>query len=161
LLKYIGYGQEQLKDRLKVEFAQHVIDPGRILIESCEPSPPVLMAAYNRVDIGLDTLPYSGGVTTCEALWMGVPTVTCPGKTFASRHALSHLTNAGLAQFVATDRSAYIDLAVRWAQRTNELAALRMQMREQVRQSPLCDAQRFADDLLDLLIRVAQDSVST
>ena len=110
-----------------------------------------LLAAYNRVDLALDAQPYSGGLTTCEALWMGVPVITFPGKTFAGRHSVSHLTNAGYPQFIATDAAGYVDLAVQWAGRLDELAVIRSQMREQVKNSLLCDASRFARDFLAVL----------
>ena len=88
------------------------------------------MASYQRIDLALDTQPYSGGLTTCEALWMGVPVVTCPGQGFASRHSTSHLTNAGLGQFVAADIEGYLELAVDWASRLDELGQLRGQIRQ-------------------------------
>ena len=119
-----------------------------------------LLAAYNRVDLALDTQPYSGGLTTCEALWMGVPVITFPGQTFAGRHSVSHLTNAGYPQFIAADAAGYVDLAVQVAGRLDELAAIRSQMREQVKNSPLCDAPRFARDLLDVLRAVWESRVA-
>jgi len=77
--------------------------------------------------------------------------ITWPGKTFAGRHSVSHLTNAGYSQFVADDIDGYIDLAVQWASRLDEFAVIRSQMRDKVRQSTLCDAPRFARDFLSVL----------
>src|SRR5205823_6412869 len=109
----------------------------------------------------LDTQPYSGGLTTCEALWMGVPVVTFPGRTFAGRHAISYLTNAGFGQFVVSDWHSYIDLAVQWANRLGELSTVRLQMRHQLQSSPLCDAQRFARDFLDVISSAWQSKIKT
>ena len=81
----------------------------------------------------LDPFPYSGGLTTCEALWMGVPTVTLPGEIFASRHSMSHLSNAGLADWVAPDLAAYVELAAREASDIPALAALRSGLRARVK----------------------------
>lgn len=106
-----------------------------------------LLAAYNRVDLALDPFPYSGGVTTLESIWMGVPVVTVVGETFAGRHSASHLTAAGLAQFCTTTIDAYVDMAVNWASRREELAELRRGLRDQVAASPLLDAERFARNL--------------
>ena len=105
------------------------------------------MRQYNDIDIVLDPFPYSGGLTTCEALWMGVPTVTVPGEIFASRHSMSHLSNAGLADWVASDVAAYIELAVAKASDIEALPALRSGLRAQVKASPLCDAPRFGRNL--------------
>ncbi len=105
------------------------------------------MRQYNDIDIVLDPFPYSGGLTTCEALWMGVPTVTMPGEIFASRHSMSHLSNAGLADWVTPDLAAYVELAVAKASDIPALAALRSGLRARVKASPLCDAPRFGRNL--------------
>ena len=84
-----------------------------------------MLAAYGRIDVALDPFPYSGGLTTCEALWMGVPVVTCPGETFASRHALSHLSNVGLTETIARDFEEYVEIAVALASDLPRLAAIR------------------------------------
>jgi protein O-GlcNAc transferase len=160
LLKYRGLEHDEIQDRIKVEFAQRMIGPSRIRIEGGSPHQEHL-EAYHRVDLALDTLPYSGGLTTCESLWMGVPVITCPGKTFASRHSMSHLTNAGYPEFVAPDPKGYIELAVRWASRLDELAVIRSQMRDRVRQSPLCDAPRFAHDFLSLLYQAWESCIES
>jgi predicted O-linked N-acetylglucosamine transferase (SPINDLY family) len=150
LFKFGWIGDPGAKARLLIEFSRRGIDDQRIMIEGHSPQREVL-ETYNRVDLALDTQPYSGGLTTCEALWMGVPVITYPGRTFAGRHSTSHLTNAGYSQFVAADVAGYVELAVEWANRHGELAAVRREMRDQVRRSPLCDAPRFAADLLSLL----------
>lgn len=105
------------------------------------------MGEYNDIDIALDPFPYSGGLTTCEALWMGVPTITLPGETFASRHSASHLSNAGLADWITESTSDYIRAAVRRASELDTLVELRAGMRNRVRKSPLCDAPRFGHNL--------------
>ena len=142
-----------MQQRIREHFTQRGIAAERIIMEGWSPGRE-LLAAYNRVDLALDTQPYSGGLTTCEALWMGVPVITWPGRTFAGRHSVSHLSNAGYPQFIAADLAGYVELAVSWANRLPELAALRAEMRERVRQSPLCDAPRFAEDLLAVLQQV-------
>ena len=91
--------------------------------------------------------PYSGGLTTCEALWMGVPVVTLPVAVFAHRHAASHLHAAGLGDWVAETTEQYLDIAVRHCGDLENLAGLRAGLRHQVSQSPLCDAPRFAGNL--------------
>lgn len=105
------------------------------------------MGQYGHVDIVLDPFPYSGGLTTCEALWMGVPTITLPGEIFASRHSTSHMSNAGLPDWVANSVEAYSEMAVTRAGDLDALAALRAGLREKVRRSPLCDAPRFGRGL--------------
>lgn len=119
---------------------------------------PILLTAYaDRVDLGLDPFPYSGGVTTLEAMWMGVPIVTFVGDTFAGRHSASHLTAAGLSEFCTTSVDAYVDLAVAWAERPEELAILRGKLREQIVASPLNDQVRFGQNLEAALRRLWSD----
>ena len=150
VLKFGWLGDPELQRQLRSDFESRGIARERLLIEAHSPQRE-LMATYGRIDLALDTQPYSGGLTTCEALWMGVPVITFPGRTFAGRHSVSHLINAGYPQFIAADQARYIELAVDWAGRLTELTNIRAQMRDQVRHSPLCDAARFAIDLLTLL----------
>lgn len=106
-----------------------------------------LLRRYNDVDIALDPFPYSGGVTTIEALWMGVPVVTMPGERFASRHSLSHLSNVGLGELVGDGPEDYLRIAKALAHDLPRLAALRTGLRDRLRNSPLLQSKRFTRNL--------------
>jgi predicted O-linked N-acetylglucosamine transferase (SPINDLY family) len=105
------------------------------------------LALYGRVDIALDTFPYHGTTTTCEALWMGVPVVTRAGETHASRVGVSLLTNAGVAELVATSDESYVEVATTLARDFPRLAGLRATLRERMAASPLMDGPLFARNL--------------
>jgi predicted O-linked N-acetylglucosamine transferase (SPINDLY family) len=92
---------------------------------------------------------------------MGVPVVTCPGVTFASRHGLSHLSNVGLTETIACDLEQYAALAVALARDRPRLAALRAGLRPQMAASPLCNGPRFATHLMKLLRGVWQQWIAT
>ena len=99
--------------------------------------------AYRHVDIALDTFPYNGGTTTMEALWQGVPVLTCDGDRWASRTSKSLLQAAGLSDWVTPDPAAFIDRAVSLANGAETpamLTALRRGMRDLLRASPACNA---------------------
>jgi protein O-GlcNAc transferase len=133
-------------DRIRAAFADNGVAAHRLDMRGSSLHR-AFMAEYGDIDIVLDPFPYSGGLTTCEALWMGVPTITLPGDFFAARHSASHMSNAGLADWVAGSIEAYIDMAVARAGDVQALAALRAELREKVRRSPLCDAPRFGRNL--------------
>lgn len=105
------------------------------------------LAAHAEVDFVLDTFPYPGGTTTCEALWMGVPTLTLAGETMLARQGASLLTAAGLIDWVANSADEYVAKAVAFSQDLTYLSALRRCLRGQVKSSPLFDADRFARNL--------------
>jgi predicted O-linked N-acetylglucosamine transferase (SPINDLY family) len=102
------------------------------------------LEAVGRGDIGLDTFPYSGGTTTCNSLWMGVPAVTLAGPSPVGRQGVSLLSNLGLSQFVAQTVEQYIDIAAELARDLDRLAAIRASLRDRFRQSPITDGPRFA-----------------
>ncbi|MGF6752778.1 tetratricopeptide repeat protein [Paraburkholderia sp. GAS42] len=127
-------------------FAAHGIDTARLTLEGQSPRGE-LLATYNRVDIALDPYPYPGGVTTVEALWMGVPVLTRRGDRFLSHVGESILNTVGLPQWIAADDDDYVAKAVAFATGHDHLKNLKAGLRQQLLASPLCDAPRFARNL--------------
>ena len=109
------------------------------------------LATHAEVDIVLDTCPYPGITTTCEALWMGVPTVTLAGQTLLSRQGASLLGGVGLGDWVARDQEAYVRCALAKAADVPALASLRMGLRERVLNTSLFNPSVFARQLEEAL----------
>ena len=128
-------------------FTGQGIAAGRIELISVKPSFPEHLDTYNRIDIGLDTFPYNGTTTTCEAIWMGVPVIALSGNTHASRVGLSLLTNLGLQELVAGTFEEYISIAAGLAVDLDRLQKLRKSLRDRMTRSPLTDAKRFGINL--------------
>ena len=105
------------------------------------------LSVYREVDVLLDTLPWGGHATACEALWMGVPVLTLRGDRHAGRMVASVLHQVGLRDWVARTPEAYVAQATALAGDPERLAALRAGLRAQVRRSPLCDAAAFTRQL--------------
>ena len=106
-----------------------------------------LLDYYGEVDIALDTHPYSGVTTTCEALWMGVPVVTLAGERFISRNSAALLANAGLDDLVTATPQQYVAIAEALAGDRAHLAQLRSMLRERLKASPLGNAPLFVQNL--------------
>jgi protein O-GlcNAc transferase len=109
------------------------------------------LEAYAEVDFVLDTFPFTGGTTTCEALWMGVPTLTLRGSTMIQNQGASLLVAAGLPDWIADTEEDYIQKALAFASDLESLANLRLRLRQQVLASPLFDSRRFARNFEDAL----------
>jgi predicted O-linked N-acetylglucosamine transferase (SPINDLY family) len=154
ILAYKKLNDPVVAARLRRRFDEAGIPAARVAIEGSTPHWQ-LLNRYNDIDIGLDSRPYSGGLTTLEAMWMGVPVVTTPGRTFAGRHSLTHLTNAGLGDLVAPDEDGYVRLAAELAADRKRLAELRRGLRPRLVDSPLMDPRRFAGDFAELVRRIA------
>jgi len=144
LLKSWGLGDAAPQRQLLDRFAARGIGPDRLEMHAWIPSPGGHLELYHRVDIALDTHPYHGTTTTCEALWMGVPVVSLAGQHHASRVGVSLLSNVGLPQLIAEDAQGYVQIAVGLANDRSTLTELRIGLRERVADSPLMDAPAFA-----------------
>ena len=99
--------------------------------------------AYREIDIALDPFPHGGGMTTLDALWMGVPVVTWAGRTISSRLAAASLTALGLTDFVAPDLGAYVELAIAKATHLDTLSRLRASLRQRVADLAFGDPARY------------------
>jgi predicted O-linked N-acetylglucosamine transferase (SPINDLY family) len=119
----------------------------RVELLGWEPTTQSHLNTYNRIDIALDSFPYNGTTTTCEALWMGVPVVTLSGETHASCVGVSLLTNAGLPELIARTPEEYIALAVELANDVQRVESYRRELREKMTRSALCDAEGFTAQL--------------
>lgn len=122
------------------------------------------LASYAEVDILLDTFPYTGGTTTIEALWMGVPTLTFTMSGMLGRQGEALMINAGLPDWVAHSEEEYIQKAIQWGQadtpQRQKLSTLRLGMREQVKQSRVFNATLFAQDFVEALYGIWQEKCS-
>lgn len=148
LLKARGLRDERVKGRIWAAFAARGIDcESRIQLMGHERSPVDHLRLYNQMDLALDTFPYNGTTTTCEALWMGTPVLTFEGASHAGRVGASLLTHTGLPELVAKDRQGYIDKAVELGKDWDALAKLRSGLRDRFASSPAMDAARLARGL--------------
>jgi protein O-GlcNAc transferase len=114
------------------------------------------LAAYNQVDLVLDPFPYGGGLTTAEALWMGVPVVTIAGDRWVARAGVSILSTVGLPQLIAANPEDYRNLAVGLAGNAGELASLRMTLRPVVESSPLSNSRRYVRDVEQTFLKMTE-----
>ncbi len=136
-------GDASVRHRIAGLFEQHGVSPDRLDLQGKIPRRE-LLEAYNTLDIALDPFPYSGGLTTLEALWMGVPVITKrDGDRFAARHSVTHLTAVGLIECIAENAEDYIARAVALAEDAVRREALRSTLRETMRTSPACAGAAF------------------
>jgi len=131
-------------------FEQHGITRSRITMIGLIENDLEHMRCYNNIDIALDTFPYNGTTTTCEALWMGVPVICFSGDRHASRVSSSLLHASDLSELVAKDRNEYIEKATALAKDTERLQHYKTTIRNQMLHSPLCDAKNFARKIEDI-----------
>ncbi|MCC6913657.1 MAG: tetratricopeptide repeat protein [Rhodospirillaceae bacterium] len=144
-IQYQALRAPGLVARLHARLEAHGIPRTRVDL-SAEASRTAFLSGYDGVDIALDSFPYSGCMTTCEALWMGCPVVARAGDIMAGRQAASVLAAAGLSEFIARDRAGFEDLAVSLAQDAHRLTLLRTGLRTRLSRSPLCDGGLFAGE---------------
>jgi predicted O-linked N-acetylglucosamine transferase (SPINDLY family) len=146
ILKAREFSDAETAERLRQRFEGNGLAPDRLILRQA--SDHVRMfEEYADVDIALDTFPFNGGMTTLEALWMGVPVVALAGHSVASRQSVSILANIGHEELIFPDVASYVAGAVALARDSGRITHLRGAMRGRMSLSPLCDAKTFTHDL--------------
>lgn len=125
----------------RTAFAARGVDPDRLAFIAVRGQH---LKHYNAIDIALDSLPHVGGTTTCETLWMGVPTISLVGPGFPERLSYSNLSNAGLGDLAVASVEAYVAAAVAMAEDRARRRLLRHGLRQMIRARPLGQVDRFA-----------------
>jgi len=143
VLKWKALREESVRSRLIAAFAAEDVAADRLELRGFSPHREML-EQYGDIDIALDPFPFGGGLTSCEALWMGVPVVTWPGDRPASRQTAGFLDNIGMRDCIASSPDDYVARATALASDRQRRAELRHSLRARMAASPLCDAPRFA-----------------
>ena len=151
LLKSHQTKDQMVRERTLARFEANGVSGNRIEFLSRMPSMIDHLETYNRIDIGLDTYPYNGTTTTCEAMWMGVPVLTLAGTRHASRVSASLANAVGLSEMVVESEEAFVAKAVALANDREQLAALRSDLRSKMEASPLRDESGYAKEFGNLL----------
>jgi protein O-GlcNAc transferase len=144
LLNWPTLGDAHERERLSSLFTARGIPVERLELRRGAPSHAGVLGEYGDIDIALDPFPFSGCLTTCEALWMGVPVVSLPRTRPVSRQSQAFLTALGGTEWVAQDQDDYVHIATDLASDPARLAELRRDQRARMAASPVCDGPRFA-----------------
>jgi predicted O-linked N-acetylglucosamine transferase (SPINDLY family) len=149
-------GDEATDVRLRDRAREKGVVPERLIFASKRANPEHV-ARYALADLFLDTFPYGAHTTAADAMWMGVPVVTLPGRTFASRVCASLVAAAGIGELVCADRGEYIALAIELARDPARLSELKRRLLEGRSKSLLFDTPRLARELEELFRSMWRD----
>lgn len=147
-------GTATFRENMLAAFAREGVGPERVVFHAVRGAH---IPYYNRIDITLDPFPLTGGTTTCEALWMGVPVVSLRGEAFYERLSYSILSNAGVGDLCASDLAGYRKIALDLAADRERRRALRTGLRDQIKASPLGQGEAFARDFYEMLARAVAE----
>ena len=153
LLKAPSLRDSAVCDRFRRLFADHHIDSSRLEFQGpTELSN--MMQCYGQIDIALDPVPYNGGTTSLQALWMGVPLVSLLGGNFVSRMGSSFLHALGRSEWLALDDDDYVRIAIELAGQVSDLRSMRQQFRAEMAASPLSNIDLYVSNFQALLERM-------
>lgn len=159
ILKWKTFIDFGMRSRIRAMFMEHGIAPGRIQFSGVS-THDVMLAEYSEIDIALDTYPFTGATTTCEALWMGVPVITLRGERAVSRQSSSMLNVLGLSQLVADSHDEYISHAINLAGDLERLVHLRDNLRGMLSASALCNPKIITSSLVKIVDEITASYTS-
>ena len=154
VLKWRTLDEATCRSRLAETFQRAGVGPDRVEFRPASDHATVL-AEYGGIDIALDTFPFTGGQTSFDAAWMGVPVVTLAGQRPVSRQTLCLLGNLGLEDLAADTVDGFVERAIVLAKDRARLEDLRSTLRQRMRNSPLMQAAEFAQAFADVLLKAA------
>ncbi|MFT7569613.1 MAG: protein O-GlcNAc transferase [Paracoccaceae bacterium] len=147
-----------LQNNLREHFARCGVAPERIRFINNRRSSESHFWYYNLIDISLDTFPQTGGTTTCDALWMGVPVISLVGPSMHQRVSYSMLENAGCGELACFSLEEYMGKAVMLGNDIASLREYRHNLRPALLNSPLCQGERFAQNFQNAVVGAYEKS---
>ena len=147
-----------LKKMIINNFKKNNINLDSIILEGSSPREK-LLASYNKVDIALDTFPHSGGTTSFEAIWMGVPVLTKKGFKFISRMTESINHNVNMSDWIANNDNEYVKKAIKFSTNLERLSKIKKNLRQIALESPLFNASLFAEQFKDAVWKMWKDFI--
>jgi len=146
-LKAMALSDDEPRERFLSRARRAGLDLGRVDLKGRVPGDTANLAAFSRADIALDPTPFCGGLSSADALWMGVPLITLAGRSLVGRIGASMLARSGLSDLIAESADAYVAIAARLAADPVGLAALRAGMRARLDQSPVANGRILASEV--------------
>jgi predicted O-linked N-acetylglucosamine transferase (SPINDLY family) len=160
ILKWRTFNDPEFRQSVLDQFRAYGVDPVRIELRG--PSFHIeMLLQYKDIDIALDPFPFSGGVTSCEALYMGVPVITWPQDRVVSRQTYAFLSSIGHPELVAQNEESYVQKAVELANNVDRLITYRQPFRDEMLFSPLMQAKRFTHSLEAALLQIYDQTRSS
>jgi len=157
VMKDLALRDAATRDRVRARFASHGVAAERLELIGWTKTRADHLALYQGIDLCLDTFPYAGGTTTCEALWMGVPVVTIAGDRYVSRFGVSILSQVGLHELIAPSGEEFVSTAILLAGDPARLTELRRRGRSRMADSSLCQPERFTRSLEDAYLAMYEE----
>ena len=157
MLKTIGLHETPTEKFVRESFAKFGLEGERLILLGPDASIEAHLGRYNEIDVALDCYPYHGTTTSCEAMWMGVPSIVLVGSAHVSRVGHSLATNVGLTEFLAHSKDQFVEIAGRVAGDLDHLSQIRQGMRDRMQQSPLMDTTGFCRDVEEAYRKMFSD----